>query len=104
VKAVLKKIWFYTVKFKYPVSIVIFGVWITFIDETGLVYKSKIKKEIKALSDKELFYEEQIKKNEIYFKNLETNPEAKERLAREQYFMHKDNEDVFIIRDESKSE
>jgi cell division protein FtsB len=96
---VLKKIWFYIVKFKYPVAALIFIVWITFIDETGLIYKSKIKKEIKALKEKEQFYEVEINNNELYFKNLNSNPEAKERLAREKYFMHKDNEEVFIIKD-----
>ena len=101
-KHFLKRVWFYIVKFKYPVAIVISAVWISFIDETSLLYKSKIKKEIKALSEKKDFYEEEIKNNEIYYKNLESNPEAKERLAREEYYMHKENEEVFIIRDESK--
>jgi cell division protein FtsB len=101
VKEILKKIWFYTVKFKYPVTILIFSVWISFIDETSLIYKSKIKKDIQALSEKKEYYEAEIQKNEIYFKNLETNSEAKERFAREQYFMSKENEEIFIIRDES---
>ncbi len=101
---VLRKIWFYSVKFKYPLAALIFIVWIAFIDETSLVYKSKIKKEIKALKEKEKFYEVEINNNELYFKNLTTNPEAKERLAREKYFMHKDNEEVFIIKDLSDKE
>ena len=40
---------------------------------------------------------------EAYIEDLMTNPETKERLAREEYYMSKENEDVFIIQEESEN-
>jgi cell division protein FtsB len=74
------------------------------LDQTGLVYKSKLKEEIDHLENKKHYYQEEIRKNEVYYKDLRTNPEAKERLAREEYYMSKENEDVFIIREEEPDE
>ncbi len=97
----MKKIWFYIIKFKYVIAVLVFAVWITFIDQTNLRFKSKLRDEIEYLKNKKAFYKEEIRKNEKYYKDLTTNPDAKERLAREEYFMHKDNEDVFIISEEN---
>ncbi len=95
-----KLIWLYIVKFKYLIALIIFAIWIVFIDQTNLRFKAQIKDDIDYLKNKKEFYKREIEKNEIYYKNLTTNPDAKERLARETYFMHKDNEDVFIIVEE----
>ncbi len=98
----LKNIWSFTVKYKYIITIVLFAFWLIFLDQTSLVYKSKLNKEIEFLRKRKEYYEDEIKKNETYFKDLQTNPKTKERLAREEYYMSKDNEDVFIIQDESE--
>jgi len=97
-----KLIWFYIVKFKYVIAVLVFAVWITIIDQTNLRFKSKLRDEIEYLKNKKDFYKEEIRKNEKYYKDLTTNPDAKERLAREEYYMSKDNEDVFIIVDKNK--
>lgn len=80
-----------------------FIVWILFIDQTGLLFKRNLYKEINSLKDKKAFYIEDIQKNEKYYQDLLTNPKAKEKLAREEYFMCKDNEEVFIIVDKTNS-
>ena len=98
----LKNIWSFTVKYKYIITIVLFAFWLIFLDQTSLVYRSKLNKEIEFLRKRKEYYEDEIKKNETYFKDLQTNPKTKERLAREEYYMSKDNEDVFIIQDESE--
>ncbi len=101
-KANAKIIWSYILKFKYVIAVLVFAVWITFIDQTNLRFKSKLKEDLEYLKNKKAFYKEEIRKNETYYKDLTTNPDAKERLAREEYYMHKDNEDVFLIVDEGK--
>lgn len=97
-----KIIWSYIVKFKYVIAVLVFAVWITFIDQTNLRFKSKLRDEIEYLKNKKEFYKEGIRKNDKYYKDLTTNPDAKERLAREEYYMSKDNEDVFIITEKSE--
>ncbi len=98
----LNNIWSFTVKYKYIITIVFFVVWIIFLDQTSLIFKSELNKEIDFLRKRKEYYEDEIKKNETYFKDLQTNPKTKERLAREEYYMSKDNEVVFIIKDESE--
>jgi len=98
----LKKIWFYLKKYKYIITSLVFFVWILFIDQTGLLFKQKLNKEINSLKNKKAFYIEDIKKNEKYYHDLLTNPKTKEKLAREEYFMSKDNEEVFVIVDKTK--
>ena len=100
-KEQLSNIWFYIKKYKYIITSVFFIVWILFLDQTGLIYKSKLKKEIEFLKKKKEYYEDRVVKNETYYKDLQINPKAKEKLAREEYYMSKENEDVFIIQDES---
>lgn len=94
--------WLFIVKYKYIITIVFFTGWIIFLDQTGLIYKSNLNKEIDFLKKRKEYYEDKIEKNEKYFKDLQTNPKTKERLAREEYYMSKDNEDVFIIVDKTK--
>ncbi len=100
-KEKIKNIWFYIKKYKYIITFLAFAIWITFIDQTNLLYKAKQKKEIQYLEKRKVFYSEDIKQKQKYYQNLLTNPETKERLARENYFMSKKNEDVFIIVDRS---
>lgn len=98
----MKKMWFYTKKVRYLIVIILFAVWITFIDQTNLRFKANLKGDIEYLKSKIEIYKEEIRKNEKYYRDLTTNPDAKERLAREEYYMHRDNEDVFIIVDNSE--
>ncbi len=95
----VRNIWSYILKFKYLIAVLVFAIWITFIDQTNLRFKSELRNEIDYLRNKKEYYQKEIRKNEIYYKDLMTNPDAKERLAREEYYMSKDNEDVFIIVD-----
>jgi hypothetical protein len=97
----ISKIWRVIKKYKYILTSVFFIIWILFIDQTGIIYKSRIKKEIKFLEKQKAYYIEEIDKNETYYHDLLIKPETKERLAREKYFMSKENEDVFIIVDKT---
>jgi len=101
-KEQVSKIWFYIKKYKYIITSVFFIVWIFFMDQTGIMFKSKLNKEIDFLEKRKAFYVEEIEKNEKYYQDLLTNPATKERLAREEYYMSKDNEDVFLIVDKTE--
>lgn len=101
-KEQVSKIWFYIKKYKYIITSVFFIVWILFLDQTGIMFKSKLNEEINFLEKRKAYYVEEIEKNEKYYQDLLTNPATKERLAREEYYMSKDNEDVFIIVDKTE--
>ncbi len=94
--------WSYVKKYKYIITSVFFIVWILFLDQTGIMFKSKLNEEIDFLEKRKTFYTEEIEKNEKYYQDLLTNPATKERLAREEYYMSKENEDVFISVDKTE--
>ena len=98
-KEKIKSIWSFILKYKYIITILVFAIWILFLDHTNLIYRSKLSKEIDFLKKRQAYYEAEIEKNETYFNDLQTNPKTKERLAREEYYMKKDNEEVYIIND-----
>ena len=95
----LLNLWSFTVKYKYVITILVFIVWILFLDQTNLLYMSDLKEEIEFLKKRQVYYEDEIEKNEKYFNDLQSNVKTKERLAREEYYMKKDNEEIFIIKD-----
>ena len=47
-----------------------------------------------------IYYQEKIKIDSRKLEELRTDRENLEKFAREQYLMKKDNEDIFIVKDE----
>ena len=81
----LLTIWNYIRRHKYMITVLIFIVVIGFLDENSLL-NSEIEKYRKQ-------YEEDTEK----LKELTTNPEALEKIAREKYLMKKPDEDIFVF-------
>ena len=50
------------------------------------------------------YYEDEILKNRNTIHELNTNPESLEKYAREQYYMKRDSEDIFLIIDKKSEE
>ena len=56
---------------------------------------------LNQLSSEIASYKEQYENDDRRLKELEENPIALERLAREKYYMNRDNEDLFVVLDKS---
>lgn len=80
--------------------LVIIGfVAITFTDgDSSLYMRYKHDEKIRELEKEIKFYKDEIEVNTKKLNDLRTDKEGLERFAREEYFMKKPNEDVFIIR------
>jgi cell division protein DivIC len=78
------------------IALVAFGVWMTFFDTRDIFSQFTRRKELKQLNTKIDYYRQQIQITKGELKNLQSNPAAKEKYAREKYFMKKDNEEIFI--------
>ena len=65
---------------------------VTFTVGDSSLYKRGLEKEIKH-------YQKEIEINSKKLNDLHTDKEGLERFAREEYFMKRSNEDVFIIKD-----
>lgn len=95
----LKKSWPKLILNKYVVSTLAFVIWISLIDGHNLLSQKALKQTIQNLKSEKLKYKELIIDAKIERKDIEDN---KEKYAREKYFMHKENENVFIILNDKK--
>lgn len=90
-------IWNYLCRHKYMVVTVIFLVIIGFVDENSLIRRAKYKYEIMQLQDEINYYRDIYNKDTERMNELNSNPEAIEKIAREKYLMKTPDEDIFIF-------
>ncbi|MCK9342764.1 MAG: septum formation initiator family protein [Massilibacteroides sp.] len=76
-----------------------FFVFITTFGDGNLINRFLNDKKISDLERKIDYYKQEIEKNKAKLKTLEVDKKGVERFAREEYFMKKKNEEVFIIKD-----
>ncbi len=84
---------------KYLIASVIFVLIVTFFDDNNLIERFKLIEESNSLKSQIEFYENEIGESNRKYKELETNSKNLEKFAREEFFMKKDNEEVYIIVD-----
>ena len=70
---------------------------IVFLDENSLIQRQKHQQEISTLKSEIERYRQQFEEDTRKLKELTSNPEAMEKIAREKYLMKRPNEDVFIF-------
>ena len=63
-----------------------------------------MKNNVDDLKERKEFYLSEIKSDSTELSNLKNDSEEQERFAREKFLMKKDNEDIFIIREEKKND
>lgn len=81
-------------------TIAVFSIWMFFFDQNNVVDRMKMNREIRQLEDDREYYLEQIQKDSIRYQELTTDKDNLEKYAREQFFMKKQNEDVFVVIEE----
>ena len=81
---------------KYFIVIVIFLIWMLFIDENSYLTHRELNKEIDKLENSIDYYQKEISKDQKVISNLK-DPDSLEKFAREEYKMKKKNEEIFIM-------
>ena len=83
---------------KYVITIVLFVLWMLFFDvkDWGLIKDRKDK--LAELEQSEAQLNKAIFNAKEELKLLKTNANTIEKYAREKYYMKKDNEDLFIVK------
>lgn len=89
-------------KNKYLISFVFFFLWVAVLDSYSWYNRMQLEKRLDSLKAEKAFLEKKIKHDSINLHNLKTNKSNLEKFAREKFFMKKDNEDVFVICQESE--
>ncbi|MBK7409039.1 MAG: hypothetical protein IPL49_09965 [Saprospirales bacterium] len=82
---------------RYVVAATLFLTWMVFFDSANMLTQFHLVQAVNNLKKDKEYYQEEIKKAESEKKTL---AEDKETFAREQYYMQKDDEEVFIIEEE----
>lgn len=75
-------------------------IWIGFFDQNDWVSRKSIDKEIKKLEDDKAFFTTEVIELQKEEKRLKENEEELEKYARENFYMKKEGEDVFVIIEE----
>lgn len=88
--------------YKYLVAIILFLAWIIFFDENSFVAHQQNKKRLQELLQQKTYYNERIESDKQKLEDLNSGNEELEKFAREQYYMSKPDEDVFIVVEEEK--
>lgn len=97
----LKAVWNYIRRHKYLITILAFLLIIGVLDEeNSLIQRVKHKREIYELKREIKYYRNQYEKSSEELKELTSNPEMLEKVAREKYLMKKPNEDIYIFEED----
>lgn len=89
---------------KYLLTTIGFVLLMVFFDHNDIFTQMERRKNLRALETKKKFFQDEIAKTQKELKDLQQNPAALEKYAREKYVLKKDNEDVFLVEDSTSSE
>jgi len=81
---------------RYFIVVVIFLVWMLFIDENSYLTHRELDREINKLENSIDYYQKEISKDKKVISNLK-DPDSLEKFAREEYKMKKKNEEIYIM-------
>ncbi|MFV0521192.1 MAG: FtsB family cell division protein [Mangrovibacterium sp.] len=90
---------------KWTIPIVLFLLYILFNGDHSVLTNMRHKAELKELKKQESYLKQKITNDKRRINELQSDQKNLEKFAREQFYMHKDNEDVFIVvEDENKTQ
>ncbi len=86
---------------KYTVALGAFVVWIMFFDNNNLRQHQRNLQELALLQEQVSFYKHKIEADKRKLIELQTNDANLEKFAREQFFMKKADEEIYVIVEEN---
>jgi cell division protein FtsB len=87
---------------KYVLTAGAFAVWMLFFDNRDVITTHfKHRGELNRLEESRAYYQEEINKTRTELDLLRSDPRILEKYAREKYRMKKENEDLYVISENS---
>ena len=83
---------------KYVIATLVFVVLILFLDEYNLMVTRRVRRQVEELHVEEKALREAIVQDSINNATLRNSLDAKEHYGRENYYMKRPDEDIFVIR------
>ena len=96
--------WNVIVHYKYYIVIILGALIVLVLDKNSVLHQIQLHSQIESLQDEITRYTEENKEATRRLRELERNPKAIEKIAREHYFMKADNEDIFVLSDDQAQE
>ncbi len=84
-------------KNKYLLTLVGFAVWMLFFDRNDFFTQIGRYQKLSELETNTAYFKKKIEAAKTELEKRKTDPSAYERIAREKYYMKKDNEDIFLF-------
>lgn len=95
-KELRSKKWFKVISNRYVLVLLIFAFWMFFLDSNSWLTHHELDQEINELQENKEYYQKEIAKDRSIIDNLNDSFEL-ENYARQNYFMKRPNEDIYII-------
>jgi len=80
----------------YILVLTVFVIWMLFFDTNNLMIHLELKKQIEKLEKDAEFLKKEISKDKKTIEKL-SDPKELEKFAREQYYLKKKNEEIYLI-------
>lgn len=91
-----------SVYFKYTVVCIVGTLLVGFLDENSWWSHFRNLQRIGELTEEKSKYDDAYKRDQAQIKELNKNPKAIEKIARERYYMKQDDEDIFVLSDDDR--
>ena len=72
-------------------------VWMLFFDDNSWLLQRELNQEMDKLEESIEFYQTELEYDRVELKELESNPAAFEKYAREKFWMHRPGEEVYVF-------
>ena len=96
--------WLFMRRHKYLITIVLIALIVGVVDEDSFLNRHPRRVHIDMLRQEIANYKQQYDEADKKIRELENNPKAVEKIARERYHMKRDDEDVFVFVGEPEEE
>lgn len=98
IKTIVLRIW-RSQALKYAVVFIVGVLIVGFLDENSVWSHMKNRQRIDELTEEKARYHADYQRDQAKIRELDRNPKAMEKIARERYFMKTDDEDIFVLRE-----
>ena len=89
--------WFQWSTNKFTLTTIGFIIWMLFLDVNSYLIHHELNTEIDELEESINYYQSEIKTDRKQLEELTSNPEKLEKFAREQYWMKRQGEEIYLI-------
>ncbi len=88
--------------FRYTVVCILGVLIVGYLDENSLWNHMKNRQRINELQEETAKYNAVYRRDQARIRELDRNPKAMEKIARERFFMKADDEDIFVLSDDDR--